>query len=156
MKRLILVIAALAFSAGAAAQMYKWKDSNGRTRYGDVPPPGVDATPLGGRTSAPPPPPAAEPAKAEATKAEKPLSPEEAFRKRQEERKAAEDKAAQERTQAQAKHQNCERAQSQLRMLQSGMRVSTVNAAGERTFIDDQQRAQEIQRAQKSVADWCS
>ena len=156
MKRLIAFIAALAFSAGAAAQLYKWKDSNGRTRYGDVPPPGVNATPIRGPVSAPPPPPAPEAKKAEGKdKEEKPLTPEEAFRKRQEERKAAEEKAAKERAQADQKRANCEQAQGQLRVLQSGVRVTSVNSAGERVVMEDGQRAQEIERAQKSVKDWC-
>jgi hypothetical protein len=31
----------------------------------------------------------------------------------------------------------------------------TVNPAGERIVMDDEQRAEQIQRAEKSVADWC-
>ncbi len=155
MKRLLVVIAALAFSAGAAAQMYKWRDQNGHMQYGDTPPPGVDATPMRAPAGPPSPPPAAEAKKADG-KADKPLSPEEAFRKRQEERKAAEEKAAQEQAQAQQKRANCEQAQAQLRMLNSGIRMSTINAAGERVFLDDNQRAAETARAQKAVADWCN
>lgn len=154
MKRLLFVIAAVALSASAAAQMYKWKDKNGHMQYGDTPPPGVTATPMRAPASAPPPPPAAEAQKANG-KAEKPLSPEEAFRKRQEERKAAEEKAAQERAQADQKRANCDQAQTQLRMLNSGIRMSTMNAAGERVYMDDDQRAAETARAQKAVADWC-
>lgn len=165
MKRLLIVIAALAFSASAAAQAYKWRDSNGRTRYGDIPPPGVNATPIRGPASAPPPPPpAAQAKKADARddknekseKNEKPLTPEEAFRKRQEERKQAEEKAAKEQAQAAQKRANCEQARTQLRTLQSGIRVSTVNAAGERVFMDDEARARAAQSAQKAVADWCN
>jgi hypothetical protein len=33
--------------------------------------------------------------------------------------------------------------------------MSTVNAAGERVFMDDDQRAQAVQRAQKAIGDWC-
>jgi flagellar biosynthesis GTPase FlhF len=165
MKRLIVIAASLAFSATAAAQMYKWKDKDGHTRYGDVPPPGADATPMRGPSrSAPyaaPAPDDAKPddakpdAKADA-KNEKPLTPEQAFRKRQQERAAADEKAQQERQRAEAKRSNCETAQTQLRVLQSGQRVSSVNAAGERVYLDDDQRAAEMNRAQKAVADWCN
>lgn len=154
MKRLIAFIAALAFSAGAAAQLYKWKDSNGRTRYGDVPPPGVNARPMRVPASPPPPPVAAEAKKPEA-KNEKPLTPEEAFRKRQLERAEADEKAAKERAQAEEKQTNCAQAQTQLRTLQSGQRIATVNAAGERVFMDDGQRAGEIARAERAAAQWC-
>jgi len=159
MKRLILLVAALAFSTGAAAQTYKWKDANGRTRYGDTPPPGVDATPLRGAPAsgyAPPPAPAGDAKNDKGEKADKPLTPEQAFEKRQKERAEADQKAAQERAQAEAKRQNCEVAQTQLRLLQSGQRVSTINAAGEKVFLDDEQRGAEMARAQKSVSDWCN
>ena len=58
MKKLLLVAAALAFSAGASAQLYKWKDKDGRTRYGDIPPPGVQATQIRAPAARPAPPPA--------------------------------------------------------------------------------------------------
>ena len=164
MKRLIVIAASLAFSASAAAQMYKWKDKDGHTRYGDVPPPGANATPMRGPSrSAPYAAPTPDDAKADAkpdakadAKNEKALTPEQAFRKRQQERAAADEKAQQERQRAEAKRSNCDTAQTQLRVLQSGQRVSTVNAAGERVYIDDDQRAAEMTRAQKAVADWCN
>ena len=162
MKKLIALAAALAFSAGAAAQMYKWKDANGRTRYGDTPPPGVDAKPLrsapaSGYAPAPAPASDAKNDKAEKSeKSEKPLTPEQAFEKRQKERAAAEQKAEKERAEAEAKRHNCEVAQTQLRLMQSGQRVSTLNAAGEKVYLDDDQRAAETARAQKAVSDWCS
>lgn len=41
---------ALLFAAhAAAAQVYKWVDSDGRTHYGNRPPPGVAAQPVGDR-----------------------------------------------------------------------------------------------------------
>lgn len=152
MKRVLVVIAALAFSAGVAAQMYKWKDKDGKVRYGDTPPPGAETTRIRGPAGAPPP--AAPEANKEAQN-EKPLTPEQAFRKRQEERQAADDKAAKERAQADEKQTNCAQAQTQLRLLESGQRIASVNAAGERVFMDEDQRAREMARAQKAAADWC-
>jgi len=158
MRKIIFVAAALAFSAGVSAQAYKWKDANGHTRYGDTPPPGVAATQIRGPSRIPAPEPAeAKDEKADkAGKAEKPLTPEQAFRKRQQDRAAAEDKAAKERADAEAKKSNCQTAQTQLRLLESGQRVSTLNAAGERVYLDDGQRAAETARAQKAVSDWCN
>jgi hypothetical protein len=154
MKRLLVLIAALGVSCGASAQAYKWKDANGHTRYGDTPPPGVDATPIRGPAARPAPPAAPEAKKAD-DKADKPLSPEAAFQKRQQEREEAEQKAAKERAQADEKRANCAAAQGQLRNLESGVRMSTVNASGERVFLDDEARSREMQRAQKAVADFC-
>ena len=156
MKRLIALAAALAFSAGAAAQMYKWKDANGRTRYGDTPPPGANATPIRGPSSyAPPPAPAADAKNDKGDKKDKPLTPEQAFEKRQKERADAEQKADKARADADAKRVNCEQAQAQLRSIDSGQRMATVNAAGERVYLDDDQRAAARSRAQQAVGDWC-
>jgi len=147
MKPLIVLLAALAFTGAAAAQQYKWVDADGRIRYGDTPPPGVKATPLK-------PPPAAPQPPAAASK-EKALTPEAAFQKRQREREEELEKAAKERAAADAKRQNCEQAQLRLRQLQSGQRIATLNAAGERSFLEDAQRSRETERAQKAVSEWC-
>jgi hypothetical protein len=150
MTRALLLAVGMAFAATAMAQQYKWVDANGRVQYGDTPPPGVQATPL-----KPPPAGASVPAAAPKKDAAKDLSPEAAFRKRQQERQEAEEKAAKERADAEAKRVNCEQSQGALRSLQSGQRISTVNADGERVFIDDEQRAKEIERTQRVVNDWC-
>jgi len=159
MKRLLMVLLAVAFSAAAMAQAYKWTDKSGRVQYGDVP--AADATnvtrlkgaPSGYATA-----PAAPEAKKDAGKdkdKDKALTPEQAFKKRQQERAEAEQKADKERAETDQKRANCEAAQASLRQLESGQRVATVNAAGERVFIDEEQRSREIQRAQASVSSWC-
>jgi hypothetical protein len=152
MKKVFLLALGAAFAATALAQQYKWVDQDGKVRYGDTPPPGVQATPL-----KPPPsgPASAAPAPAAKKDSAKDLSPEAAFRKRQLERQQGEEKAAKERTDAEAKRVNCEQSQASLRSLQSGQRISSTNAAGERIFIDDEQRAKEIERTQRAVNDWC-
>src|SRR5690242_7554447 len=103
MRRLIAVAAALAFSAGAWAQMYKWKDANGRTRYGDTPPPGVDATRIKGPSSYAAPAESADGKSDKGDKKDKPLTPEQAFEKRQKARADAEQKSEKERAEAEAK-----------------------------------------------------
>ena len=150
MTKALLLAVGMAFAAVAMAQQYKWVDANGRVQYGDTPPPGVQAMPL-----KPPPGGASAPAAAPKMDATKDLSPEAAFRKRQQERQEAEEKAAKDRTDAEAKRVNCEQSQASLRTLQSGQRISTTNAAGERVFIGDEERAKEIERTQRAVNDWC-
>jgi hypothetical protein len=146
MKKRVVLLAALAFSAAAAAQQYKWVDEGGKVRYGDTPPPGVKTT----RLKAPP----AASAKDPGSK-DQALTPEAAFRKRQQERREQEEKAAKERATADAKRENCGQAQANLRQLQSGQRIATLNAAGERAFLDDGERARQTERAQKAVSEWC-
>ena len=150
MIRLSVFCAALAFATGAIAQQYKWVDRDGRVQYGDTPPAGVKATRL-----KPPPAAISAPAQPSGKKDAKKLTPEQAFQKRQQEQREGADKAAQEQAEAQNKRANCEAAQAQLRQLQSGERISTTTASGERAFIDDAQRARETERAQKAISEWC-
>ena len=95
MLRALLFIAGCAFALAAAAQ-YKWTDKDGRVQYGDYPPPGVKATRIKGPSgpSSPPPAPASAPGSKDVGKDGKPLSPEAAFRKRQQEQAEAEKKDA--------------------------------------------------------------
>ena len=137
--RKILIFAAIAVFAGAAAaQQYKWVDRDGKVRYGDVPPPGVNATRLKPPTgaSAPAPAPAA---KKDAAKAPK----------------QAENQALTEE-QTQMKRENCARAQESLRTLESGQRISRIDSKGERYYLDDSQIAQETGKARQAVSQWCS
>jgi len=154
MTKALLCAVGLAFAATALAQQYKWVDQDGKVRYGDTPPPGVQATPLRPPVSAPAAP-AAPPPAARKDGGTTELSPEAAFRKRQQERQEKDEKSAKERADAEAKRVNCEQSQASLRTLQSGQRISSTNAAGERVFIDDQERAKEIERTQRAVNDWC-
>jgi hypothetical protein len=152
MKKLLLIIASLGFAAAAPAQHYKWTDESGRVKYGDVPPPGVNATRL--RPTAPGVP-AAEPAPA-AKEGDKPLSPEAAFRKRQEDAAKAAEKQAKTEQDAREKRENCSRAQNALRSLESGQRIARTDEKGERYFLDDAQMAQETVRARQAARDWCN
>jgi Domain of unknown function (DUF4124) len=157
MNRLVVMLLAVAFAGTASAQLYKWVDNNGRVQYGDTPP--GDASKV---TRLRPPPAGSAPAPAATSETaakdkdkDKALTPEQAFKKRQQERQEAEQKAGKERAEADQKRAGCENAQAGLRQLQSGQRLSTVNSAGERVFIDDNERTRQLQRAQKSVDDWC-
>jgi hypothetical protein len=143
----LLVLAA--FAGGALAQQYKWVE-NGRVRYGDVPPPGVQATPLrapGAGSVAPAP-----EAKKDAAKA---LTPEQAFRKRQEDAQKEREMQAKADQDALVKRENCSRAHDALRTLESGQRISRTDSKGERYFLDEAQIAQETARARESVGQWC-
>jgi len=153
MTRHLLCLFALVAAATAHAQAYKWVDADGKVRYGDTPPPGAHATPL----KAPSRP--AAPVEKKDSKDSKPggkeLTPEAAFQKRQQERQEAEQKAQKDRADAEQKQQNCASAQTYLRTLQSGQRIVSSDAAGERVYMEDSQRQQAMERAQRSVSEWC-
>ena len=160
--KLYLISVALALcAAGANAQQYKWKDSRGRTVYGDLPPAGVKAEPL---RSASPPPSAAPSAATEeggakaAAKPSRPLTPAEQemeFRRRVKEAQEAAAKQAEKNKTERDREQKCELAREQERTLSSGQRISRVDEKGERYYINDAQRDQELAQARRSVSQWC-
>ncbi len=167
--------AAVLLLAGSAAhaQAYKWKDANGRIVYSDQPPP--RGTPAANILKAPkgfPAPTAAEPPAgaaaatdpagtkpaAGASPAATPKAPmttaerEADFRKRQAEnqKKAQEaEKKAAEESQRQAQ---CNSLKQNLAALESGQRMVRTDSNGERVFIDDAERARDIQKARQDLA----
>jgi hypothetical protein len=78
------------------------------------------------------------------------------FRKRREDRLKAEKEAADASAQADKRRQACDQARGYLDMVNSGMRVMRANPDGTRGFIDDEQRAQEVARAQESIGENCA
>jgi hypothetical protein len=161
MKKALVFALALVFAAAAFAQQYKWVDRNGKTQYGDTPPPGVKATPLRG-PSAPPSAPAPE-GKAAAKDAKAapkgPMTPAEQeadFRKRQLEAQKSREKEEKSTQDKEARRANCTAAQESVRSLESGTRISRTDAAGERYYVEDNQRAAELTKARKARNDWCN
>ena len=158
MRIAVLAFLALGVAAGANAQVYCWNTKDGKRQCGDTPPPGVKATAIGGAASpASPPPPATDAAGKAARKG--PLTPteqEQEFRKRQVEAQKSREKDEQAQQQAQAKQENCERARAALRTLESGQRIARTDEKGERYYLDDQQIAQEADRARQVVAKECN
>ena len=166
-----MVLFLLFVSLGAAAQMYKWTDKDGKVRYGDTPPPGVKSTPVAAPSGAPSAPsvpsgssassasspgPAISGSAADAKKG--PLSPaerEQEYRKRQEEQSKAAAKTASEAEAKSQRNEACERSKEYLRTLESGQRIARTNSAGERYYLDDSQVAGEIAKAQQSIQQAC-
>ncbi|HEY8070197.1 MAG TPA: DUF4124 domain-containing protein [Burkholderiales bacterium] len=155
MKKPWIFLLALAFAGAAQAQLYKWVDKDGKTRYGDTPPPGVKASVMGAPASGSASAPAAssDPASKDAKKG--PLTPAEQaqeFRKRQDDAKKEAEKEAQERKDKAAKAEDCVRNKEYLMSLQSGQRIARTNpSTGERYYMDDSQRAQEVASAQQAM-----
>ena len=162
-----ILAALLALACGfAQAQAYRWVDKDGKVRYGDAPPPGVKATPLKGPAG-----PATQPApgagggggsaasKDAAKDAKKgPLTPaeqEQAYRERQLKAKEAAEKSGKEQAEAEQLRQSCASAQETLRSLERGSRISTINAAGETVYLDDDQRAARIAQTRKVMSETC-
>lgn len=156
MSKFLLILLMLA-SANTFAAVSKWVDAQGRVHYSDQPPPpevkaetlrsasdteGTAGTSGVTATSAP--------------AAPKTIAEREAeLKKAQQAKQAAADQAAQKQAAADAVKANCANAQQNLRTLQSGVRMVEIDAQGERSYIDDTQRQQRIEKAQQEISNLC-
>lgn len=166
------LLLALLWASPAGAQ-WSWKDDNGRQVYSDRPPPSsvkpAQITKQPSRQVLAPvpfvtPDDAAKPApdgKAAPTAAA-PAPPkstadrEMEFAKRQQERADGERKAAEEQQRSAAKAVDCERARGYQKSLEDGIRIQRTDASGNREYLDDNQRAAELERTRKVVQASCS
>lgn len=152
MKRLALAVAALFVTTAANAGIYQWKDENGKTVFSDKPPVGAARLPRKTESETPAPAPTAAPAAApQKTTADREME----FRKRTQESQEKAEKAQKEQTAAAAKKDNCERARRYLQTLESGERVSLRDDKGERYYMEDAQRQQEISKARQTAQTDC-
>ncbi len=147
MRTLTLLILAFTCSI-AAAQVYTWRDASGKVHYSDTPPPGVDARKMRAGTQEAAAPSSNAPSR---SLAEKDMN----FRKRKDEADNLRAKGEKDRLEAEEAKRNCEQARSQLAALESGQRMNRFDASGERVPLDDEMRAQEIERTKKIVQSWC-
>jgi hypothetical protein len=157
--RLSAVLLGLLLALPAAAQ-WAWRDVNGRVVYSDRAPPSdvkpdqiVRQPAQPGVLSAPLPSTQGERPAAAAPKtlAERELE----SRKRQQEQAEAAKLAADEQARKQQLAQECTRARGYLRALEDGIRVTRTDAQGNREFLEDSQRASEIQRTRDQISRMC-
>lgn len=151
MKHTVLVglIALAQFTSTlAVAQVYQWKDAQGRTVVSDTPPPrnakasrSIDAAaPVAGdaATSTP-------------TLSER----DQEFRKRQQANREKAEKEAKEQAAAAEDKAACDRMRRQLAGLESGQRMATVDENGERRVLEDADRARESDRIRNQLSERC-
>lgn len=154
MSKFLLIFLMLA-SANAFAEVNKWVDDQGRVHYSDqAPPPEVQARAL--RSASEGTGSASGVAGTNAPAASGSFVEQEAaLKKGQQAKQAAAEQAAQKQAAADALKANCANAQQNLRTLQSGARMMEINASGERSYIDDTQRQQRIDKAQQDISNLC-
>jgi hypothetical protein len=168
--RLAILVSGLFAALSANAEIYKWKDKDGKTHFSDMPPGNVDAQPIKPRRKPAPPPviEAEEEGEGEgkaaspgteakpATPAPAPADPNEEFRKRRAAATEAKTKAEQDAARAEQRKQDCQRARLQYQAISSGQRMARPTEGGGRTFISEEERAAELQRTQKLIDSLCS
>ena len=146
MKPFAIVVASMLLATAVHAEIYQWKDDKGRTIISDKPPSGKVTQRQQIKTSAPP-------ATAASTKSSADRDLE--FRKRLKESQESADKAKKEKEVSAEKQEQCASASRYLRSLESGERIALRDEKGERYFLDDAQRAQEIEKARKAAQESC-
>ena len=172
-RSVVALIVGLIASLSVSAQIYQWKDKDGRMHFSDMPP----ADQPGVRTQTPkreqPPSMAIEPepdeAETEAAEGvEGGVKPEDtsaqeksAARQRDEElrkRRAAaeaEEKAKKDAARAAQRQQDCERVRDRHATLVSGEHVAYPTEAGGRKLLNDKERAAEVARASDLIETFC-
>lgn len=146
----------------AYAETFQWKDSSGQTVISDTPPPSTakNRRSIGGqlpsvvseKVAEKP----ADGAKAAAVAAPKSTAEKDLeFKKRQQEAKEKADKQAKQETAAAEKRENCERARRSLTALENNQPMVTLDENGQRKVMDTTLRQQEIERAQRVIAETC-
>lgn len=156
MNKYLLIFLTL-ISANAYSALTKWVDASGQVHYSDVPPPPnanikvlsktqstTDSKSASDPTSSSPP---SEPKNI----AERELE----LKKEQQAKKEAAEKSAKKQAEADAKKAYCSTMQQNLRALQEGVRIVEVDADGNRSFVDDEQRQQRISQAQQDISTHC-
>ncbi len=139
-----LAIAACACAAPAQAAMYKWVDEKGVTHYSESPPADGKATKIE-VTPTPP----SEPVK--------PAADEWKQRELESRQKKLQEEMRHDRDQQQAvqRKSRCLQARRQIDLLQLERPVYQVNERGERVYLDDKDRAREVDGWNKIARDNC-
>ena len=162
MIRAVLLLSAILVASGAEAQVNKCIGPYGKIIYSQDPcpantRPGTMArdVPAAAQTAAPTP----SPENAGAAKSDAPKTAaeqEQAFRKRQQDQAKAAKEAEKKAAQTQQKQDNCRIARDRLATFEAGGRITQINAAGERVYLDDAQIEQERASARQAVAQACN
>jgi len=163
--RVLVLVLAACLPVVSSAQ-WRWVDRNGHTVFSDQPPPGdVPAANIvrqpgpRARAAAEPASPAsaAVPAVRLAASAPKPTGKDKELLEKKKQAEAAEEekKKAHDQEVARVQAENCARARLSKATFDSGVRVARTNEHGEREFLDDSQRAAEVQRLDQVIATEC-
>jgi hypothetical protein len=163
---LALIAAAMA-PALAQAEIYKWKDKNGITRYSDVPPPSnIKNESIGKKTSKAPASAAVAPTdngSAPATNVGGTAAPndaaapskEDAAAKRAQEAEAQKKADEVKKAELKFRQESCTAARTNLRMYSNGGRIMTTDENGERRYLGDDDISKGKADAQQAVDKFC-
>jgi Domain of unknown function (DUF4124) len=149
MKRYFTIITLALISFNVHAGLSKWVDAEGKVHYSDTPPP--DVTTQSVRNIA-----GKDQADAPASYSQKSVAEQEAeLKKAKQQKTEAEQKKAQQDANTQARKNNCAAARENVQTLKGSTGIVTYNAKGERTYMDENTRAQRLEESNKAVSTYC-
>lgn len=147
---------ALLLSAGLAQAQYSWIDARGTRHFSDRPPPPdtpahrILKTPGRALPAAQP----AAPGQAAAPKSPPTLAEREAaYRDRMKQREEGEKKDAELARRQRDLAERCQSARQVRAQVESGIRITNVDASGERSVATDEERAAQLARANRILAE---
>lgn len=150
MKPYFAIIALAVISLNAHAALNKWVDADGKVHYSDTPPPDVTTQTVPNITGK-------SQTDAPASYSPKSVGEREAeMRKAKQEKENASKMKAQQDAEAEAKKSNCAAARENARTLETGARIVTYDANGERSYMEDDTRAQRLEEARKAISANCN
>ena len=150
MKRAIVMLAMLAASQVALAQLYKYVDKDGKTVYTDQPPPNAETKQLNVPASKPAPAPAnAAAGNKSAVERDKELE------KSREEAREKQKKAAEAAQKAEAAEQRCKQLREAHQAFLEGGRLQKYNDKGERVLLGDAEIEAERNRTRREMDEAC-
>jgi len=149
-----------------ALAQFQWRDANGRMVYSDLPPPvsvplhSVIKGPIGQAPAGPPggsggPVAAAVSAPAPAAPPPSAADRELEWRKRRLERAESQRKAAEADERAQRIAAACADSRYEIRTMESGLRMASVNERGEREVVGEAERERRLATARQQVREHC-
>lgn len=151
MKHYFAIMTLALMSLNAHAALHKWVDSDGTVHYSDTVPSDVKAAQSvrdvtgKGAESAP------------ASSSPKSTAEREAeWKKAKQQKDEAAQKKAQQDAEAETKRRNCDAARENARTLEQGGRIMTYDASGERSYMDEDARAQRLEEARKAISANCN
>ncbi len=150
---LVLAWVVAGAAGGAWADVYKWVDAQGQTHYSDLPPdPGVNAAAVTLGTPASPP--AAPAPGSAAPKPQDPNAPNPKTAVLRGKMLGVEEVDNSPEAQRQ-REEACQRMHSEVALLSADNRVFTLDAKGERSYLDDDTRSARIAELQQQMSAGC-
>jgi hypothetical protein len=164
---LLAIFALISISGLSQAEIYKWKDKDGRVRYSDTPPPSnvkqeaivgkkKPAEPTGREPLAPVDKAATTPVAEIPKNSEPPTNPEDlAAEKRQQAAEAEKNNKREKEAEAKRKAENCSAAKANMETYTQGGRVYKMNEKGERQYMDESDFKAGKEQAQQEINENC-